>query len=190
MLLYVIIISLPVQWLQCAREQMGIRANGNLAPKFVASYSRANGNSSKWECSQKNHAEWLKMGTFLVKWDSFEHSNAPKHQNGKPISLQVIREQMGIRANGNIPGISCNWSLNGIPFARERTVRYLRALQNHRIWASNSKGKWSNQMSCTYISCAWKHTNLHGFCGYCRMLRVCITCTVFLTTFSLSGRFP
>ena len=29
---------------------------------------------------------------------------------------------MGIRANGNIPGISCNWSLNGIPFARERTV--------------------------------------------------------------------
>ena len=84
--------------------------------------SRANGNSSKWECSQKNHAEWLKMGTFLVKWDSFEHSNAPKHQNGKPISLQVIREQMGIRANGNILEISCNWSLNGIPFARERTV--------------------------------------------------------------------
>ena len=111
-----------VYCLQCAREQMGIRANGNLAPKFIASYSRANGNSSKWECSQKNHAEWLKMGTFLVKWDSFEHSNAPKHQNGKPISLQVIREQMGIRANGNIPGISCNWSLNGIPFARERTV--------------------------------------------------------------------
>ena len=36
------------------------------------------------------------MGTFLVKWDSFEHSSAPKHQNGKPISLQVIREQMGI----------------------------------------------------------------------------------------------
>ena len=107
---------------QCAREQMGIRANGNLVPKFIASYSRANGNSSKWECSQKNHAEWLKMGTFLVKWDSFEHSNAPKHQNGKPISLQVIREQMGIRANGNIPEISCNWSLNGIPFARERTV--------------------------------------------------------------------
>ena len=115
--------------IQCAREQMGIRANGNLVPKFIASYSRANGNSSKWECSQKNHAEWLKMGTFLVKWDSFEHSNAPKHQNGKPISLQVIREQMGIRANGNIPEISCILLLNGIPFARKRTVDPYRRIE-------------------------------------------------------------
>ena len=41
---------------------------------------------------------------------------------GSQFLLQVIREQMGIRANGNIPEISCNWSLNGIPFARERTV--------------------------------------------------------------------
>ena len=43
---------------------------------------------------------------------------------GSQFSLQVIREEMGIRENGNIPGISCNWSLNGIPFARERTVVY------------------------------------------------------------------
>ena len=75
---------------------MRSRANGKLAPKFIASYSRANGNSSKWECSQKNHAEWLKMGTFLVKWDSFEHSNAPKHQNGK---FKFVASHS--RANGN-----------------------------------------------------------------------------------------
>ena len=82
---------------QCAREQMGIRANGNLVPKF------------------------------------------PKHQNGKLNSLQVIREEMGIRANGNIPGISCNWPLNGIPFARERTVGWVPPLGRVSITPNMSR---------------------------------------------------
>ena len=42
---------------QYVREQMGIRANGNLVPKIIASYSRANGNSRKWEYFQINQAE-------------------------------------------------------------------------------------------------------------------------------------
>ena len=122
--------------LQCAREQMGIRANGNLAPKFIASYSRANGNSSKWECSQKNHAEWLKMGTFLVKWDSFEHSNTPKHQNGNPKFFASYS-----RANGNSSKWEYSW--NFLYFATKWDPICSRAycrqcfsqLPQHNYWA-------------------------------------------------------
>ena len=45
------------------------------------------------------------MGTFLVKWDSFEHSNAPKHQNGNRHFFASYS-----RANGNSSKWEYSWN--------------------------------------------------------------------------------
>lgn len=72
--------ALPVRWclhlarvcssfvaallkLQYFREQMGIRANGNLATKKLLNSSRANGNSSKWESG----VEMFEIRGFIVE---------------------------------------------------------------------------------------------------------------------------
>ena len=81
---------------------MGIQANGNI--------------------SQKNKQKDWKWEYFLSNETVLSTQTLQNIKMGIQNSLQVIREQMGIRENGNIPEISCILPLNGIPFARERTV--------------------------------------------------------------------
>ena len=51
---------------QYALEQMGIRTNGNLLKNKLASFSRTNGNSNKWESEEWEHSQWHKMGSSLL----------------------------------------------------------------------------------------------------------------------------
>ena len=71
----VIIIILVVLLLQYALEQMGIRTNGILLKNKLASFSRTNGNSNKWEdflsvCAEKTKWEDLRS-TFVEKQATF-----------------------------------------------------------------------------------------------------------------------
>ena len=96
-------------FLMCRRSMffstLLVRPSPHMPGKTFTVRSRANGNSSKWEYFQKNHAEWLKMGTF-VKWDSFEHSNAPKREANFFASYS--------RANGN--SSKCEYFLKVLAF--------------------------------------------------------------------------
>ena len=72
--------------IQYFREQMGIRANGNLATIKLLNSSRANGNSSKWESESK----CLKLEVSLLKFRKHFFSKKSQSEEKTVFPVQLL----------------------------------------------------------------------------------------------------